>query len=180
VREIRPLRSMCADRTSCREGVRYLGCWLDYRQRVITTRVPRPTVDSTSNSLTKRLAPGSPSPKPSPEVQPFVMARSISGMPGPLSSNLNRMPGLVPALITSHENVPPPPWMSVLRASSLAAVTNMVCPVIENFSPDAISLTIRRHVTMSKLSLSGSEPEGSVDWITCDLHFGCVHCVHLH
>ncbi len=52
-------------------------------QRVMVTRVPTPTCESSSNSLTKRRAPVRPSPKPWPEVQPSVIASSRLGMPGP-------------------------------------------------------------------------------------------------
>src|SRR6185437_4914298 len=45
-------------------------------QRVMTTRVPSPTVDSMWNSLTRRRAPVRPNPKPVPEVQLSVMASS--------------------------------------------------------------------------------------------------------
>ncbi len=51
--------------------------------RAIMTRVPWPGADMISNSLLRRLAPLSPNPIPEPEVQPSVMAWSMSGMPGP-------------------------------------------------------------------------------------------------
>jgi hypothetical protein len=49
--------------------------------------VPWPGVDRKSKSFTNRFAPGRPRPMPFPDVQPFVMARSTSGIPGPESSN---------------------------------------------------------------------------------------------
>src|SRR5580658_6523737 len=60
--------------------------------RVMATRVPTPTVECNSHSLTKRRAPVSPSPNPEPEVQPSVIACSMSGIPGPWSSKTNRTP----------------------------------------------------------------------------------------
>src|SRR5262245_60578904 len=50
----------------------------------------------------------------------------MSGMPGPWSSKVSRSPRRISLLIASSLTVPPPPWSSVLRASSLAAVTILV------------------------------------------------------
>src|SRR5215471_4736783 len=50
----------------------------------------------------------------------------MSGMPGPWSSKVSRNPRRVSLLRASSLTVPPPPWSSVLRASSLAAVTILV------------------------------------------------------
>src|SRR5262245_5821418 len=47
-------------------------------------------------------------------------------MPGPRSSNVSRSPRRGSLLMASSLTVPPPPWSSVLRASSLAAVTILV------------------------------------------------------
>ena len=60
--------------------------------RAMVTRVPTPTVDWRSNSLTSRRAPESPSPSPVPELQPSVSACAISLIPGPWSSKTNRTP----------------------------------------------------------------------------------------
>src|ERR1700733_38600 len=54
-------------------------------QRVTVTRVPSPTIESNSNSLTRRRAPVSPNPKPWPELQPSDIASARSGIPGPRS-----------------------------------------------------------------------------------------------
>jgi len=51
--------------------------------RTIVTQVPSEGVESRSNSLTNRLAPGNPIPIPPPVVYPSCMARSIPEMPGP-------------------------------------------------------------------------------------------------
>src|SRR5262245_6697190 len=47
-------------------------------------------------------------------------------MPGPRSSNVSRSPRRGSLLMASSLTVPPPPWSSVLRANSLAAVTILV------------------------------------------------------
>ena len=61
-------------------------------QRTMVTRVPPPTLLSSSNSLTRRFAPVSPMPRPLPEVQPSVIARSMFGIPGPSSANRSLRP----------------------------------------------------------------------------------------
>src|SRR5690242_16750181 len=50
----------------------------------------------------------------------------MSGMPGPLSSNTSRTPSRSPSRSSSIWSVPPPPYSTVLRAISLAAVTSFV------------------------------------------------------
>src|ERR1700733_14872196 len=80
-----------------------------YFQRVMVTRVPTPTVDSISNSLTRRLLPVKPKPGPVPEPPPSVIASSTLGMPGPRSSNVNRKPRFPPSLSRLHFSTPPPP-----------------------------------------------------------------------
>src|SRR5689334_14105369 len=50
----------------------------------------------------------------------------MSGMPGPLSSNTSRTPTFRPSRSSSICSVPPPPYSTVLRAISLAAVTSFV------------------------------------------------------
>src|ERR1700761_4959129 len=78
-------------------------------QRVTETRVPAPTTDLISNSLTRRRAPDNPNPMPVPELQPSVSASSRFGMPGPVSSNVSLTPFLTPSCSTSHFKLPPPP-----------------------------------------------------------------------
>src|SRR6185503_4286467 len=51
--------------------------------RMTWTRVPRPTVEWISNSLTRRREPPRPSPSPPPVVKPSRSAASMSGMAGP-------------------------------------------------------------------------------------------------
>src|SRR5690606_12510336 len=75
----------------------------------ILMRVPAPGELSNSNSSTRRLAPVSPSPRPLPEVQPSVIASLISGIPGPSSRNVSRMPERGPWASTCQSISPPPP-----------------------------------------------------------------------
>src|SRR5215472_8238044 len=96
-----------------------------YFHRMTVTFVPSPTRDFSSNSLTNRLLPPSPRPSPEPVVKPPRSARSMSGIPGPLSSKIRRIPIRGP-LSVANSIRPPRPWITVLRASSLAAVTTLV------------------------------------------------------
>src|SRR5581483_4977403 len=105
----------------CKLSVRY-AC---YFHRTTVTFVPSPTRDLTSNSFTSRFAPPRPRPKPDPVVKPSRRAKSISGIPGPWSSKINRSPTRGPFSVASSI-WPPCPWINVLRASSLAAVTTLV------------------------------------------------------
>src|SRR5215471_977981 len=50
----------------------------------------------------------------------------MSGIPGPWSSKMSRSPRRASLLTASSLTDPPPPWSSVLRAGSLAAVTILV------------------------------------------------------
>src|SRR5690348_13425857 len=50
----------------------------------------------------------------------------MSAIPGPRSSKVSRRPARPLSLTASSRAVPPPPWSSVLRANSLAAVTILV------------------------------------------------------
>ena len=77
--------------------------------RVMVIRVPAPTVLSSSNSSTSRLAPVSPRPRPLPDVQPSVMASLMSAMPGPSSRKVRRTPTRVPSSISCQSMSPPPP-----------------------------------------------------------------------
>ena len=85
-----------------------------------------PGVDSMENSFISRRAPGSPSPIPVPVVNPSRRAAVRSGMPGPRSSKVSRMPRRVPFSTASSRASPPLPCSRVFRASSLAAVTTLV------------------------------------------------------
>src|SRR5215217_6167003 len=58
-------------------------------------------------------------------------------MPGPSSSKVRRSPFRAPSWSASRRTVPPPPYSTVLRASSLAAVTILVWSTIP--SPCAIA-----------------------------------------
>src|SRR5579872_1187886 len=81
---------------------------LSYFQRVITTLVPSPTREEMSKSLTSRLAPPNPKPRPEPVVNPSRRAMLMSGIPGPLSSNVSRSPTRGPFKV-SNCIAPPPP-----------------------------------------------------------------------
>src|SRR5690242_19717274 len=125
-----------------------------YFHRIAVTFVPSPTRDLTSNSLTSLLAPPKPSPNPEPVVNPSRRAKSISAMPGPLSSKTKRMPTRGP-LRAANSICPPRPWISVLRASSLAAVTTFVWSTRLKPSFAALSRTQRRTVTTSASVTTG-------------------------
>src|SRR5690606_1011477 len=94
--------------------------------RVTLTRVPVPTLDSISNSLISRREPDSPNPRPVPVESPSRGASSASGIPGPESTKSSRSPLRWPSTTCRNRAVPPPPCSTVLRASSLAAVTILV------------------------------------------------------
>src|SRR5690606_24054619 len=79
-----------------------------------------------SNSLTRRRVPPRPRPMLLTLEKPSVMAWLMSAIPGPWSSNVSCRP-MRPSRWSSHIVMePPPPCTSVLRAISLAAVTNFV------------------------------------------------------
>src|SRR5262249_15019931 len=99
---------------------------LGHFHRVMVTLVPEPGFESMSKSLTRRRAPPRPRPSPLPVVKPSRSACPTSGMPGPWSSKTSRRPRRAPSFSDSRRTVPPPPYSTALRASSLAAVTIFV------------------------------------------------------
>src|SRR5690606_38681095 len=68
-------------------------------------------------------------PRPLPVVKPLRSAASTSAMPGPASSKIVDIRKPFLSRVSSIVAVPPPPCRTVLRASSLAAVTNFVISV---------------------------------------------------
>src|SRR5512145_259040 len=122
-------------RTSCgrrltRLGHRHTDLTKQYRlghlHLTMLTVVPLPGVLSMPNSFTSRFDPLRPNPRPPRVVYPSFIASSISGMPGPLSTKTALTPRRGPSFSACRRISPPPPWTSVFRASSLAAVTILV------------------------------------------------------
>src|SRR6185437_5364833 len=74
-----------------------------------TTLVPLPGLEVSSNSSTTRRAPDRPRPRPTPELQPSVRARSTSAMPGPSSVKPILTPLLPRADVTTSTRARPPP-----------------------------------------------------------------------
>src|SRR5581483_9442351 len=137
-----------------------------YFHRVTVTFVPTPDFESISKSLTSRFAPPSPSPKPDPVVKPSRSASEMSPMPGPLSTKTSRNPNRGPFSII-RSIAPPPPWINVLRASSLAAVTILVWSTREKPMRELASRTRCLTVTTSD-----SETTGIVS-----LDVTAIHCL---
>lgn len=80
----------------------------------------------------------------------------------------------------SHENIPPLPRMTVLRASSLAAVTSMVWRLAENFSSAASLRTFWRQATTPPCSKSGRDPLAvPISWSVCGT-LGLPHLLRSH
>src|ERR1700694_126686 len=78
-------------------------------------------------------------------------------IPGPLSSNVSLSPTRPPSRSDCTRMVPPPPWLIVLRASSLAAVTILVCsPSVKPRS------TAHRRTTWRATTISFEERTGNV------------------
>src|SRR4029077_19768066 len=90
----------------------------DHFHLVMRTRVPWPGADAMSNSLERRRAPPSPRPRPSRAGKTYRSACATSPLPGPLSSQVRGSPRRPPSWSASNRVTPPPPWISVLRASS--------------------------------------------------------------
>src|SRR5262249_5069699 len=99
---------------------------LGHFHRVIVTLVPEPGLESMSKSLTRRRAPPRPRPRPAPVVKPSRSAWRPPGTRGPWSAKASRRPRRAPSFSDSRRTVPPPPYSTTLRASSLAAVTIFV------------------------------------------------------
>src|SRR2546422_615043 len=78
-------------------------------------------------------------------------------MPGPLSSNVSRRPARPPLRSDCSRALPPPPWSIVFRASSLAAVTILVCST--RLKPIS---TARMRTTWRTTTMSFEERTGSV------------------
>src|SRR5438874_8018202 len=78
-------------------------------------------------------------------------------MPGPLSSNVSRRPARPPLRSNCSRALPPPPWSIVFRASSLAAVTILVCST--RLKPIS---TARMRTTWRTTTMSFEERTGSV------------------
>ena len=120
---------------------------LCYFHFVMDTSVPSPTLLRIVNSLTSRLDPLKPRPKPPPVVYPSVMASSRSGMPGPRSLKVRRKPRRVPFPTISIATLPPSPCCRVLRANSLAAVMMRVWSTRLNRNSSALARTAWRTAT---------------------------------
>src|SRR6185436_10944239 len=120
------------------------------------TTVPAPSCDRISNSFERRREPPSPRPSPLPLVNPSLSACSMSAMPGPWSTNRSRRPRRLSTSRRSSSQVPPPPCTSVLRASSLAAVTILVWSTRLNPISTAHARTIWRTRTTSSGFCRGS------------------------
>src|SRR3954447_9865435 len=81
-------------------------------------------------------------------------------MPGPSSSKVAHTPTRPLRSITPEVRRPPPPWTTVLRASSETAVTNFVWSTSRNPACCASSRTRWRARTTSSSSRSGSPSSG--------------------
>src|SRR5205814_1235215 len=149
-----------ADRTGV--GHRVPTAVLDGHRAHLTamTRVPRPGLVSISNSSTSRRVPDRPSPSPVPVLYPSVSASSTFAMPGPSSTNSTRTPVRRPPVTVSTSTRPPPPWVSVLRASSLAAVTSLVWSTRDSRAATATARTSCRTRTTSSSATIGCTSAG--------------------
>src|SRR3712207_6720157 len=95
-------------------------------------------------------------------------------MPRPWSSNTSRIPWRLPSSTASIRTVPPPPWIRVLRASSLAAVTSLVWSTRLNRNSTAHPRTAWRTATTSDSERMGrdSNRRGGIDVAPGEFHVG--------
>src|SRR3989475_4816707 len=127
--------------------------------------VPRPSSELTSNSSMRRLAPGSPSPRP-PEVEkPSCNASETSRMPGPWSSATTTIPCRSPSARPRKRISPRLAYIRILRAISDMAAAITVWSPISNPHSAASSRPFCRALTMSTSDRIG----------TLELLSGTVH-----
>src|SRR5689334_11742280 len=96
----------------------------------------------------------------------------MSAIPGPRSSKVSRRPARPLSLTASSRAVPPPPWSSVLRANSLAAVTILVWSTRLNPCATAHDRTLCRTATTSCCERTGSVSHRSTAIWALGLHAG--------
>src|SRR5919202_2950077 len=109
-----------------------------------------------SNSSISRRAPGSPSPSPLPDAEPWSRAASMSRMPGPASCATTRRPYRPSSYIGSSRISPLPTWTTMLRAISEIAVAMSVASVLEKPSFVARARPSARAGTMSESEVMGT------------------------
>src|SRR5919202_5076914 len=109
-----------------------------------------------SNSSISRRAPGSPSPSPLPDAEPWSRAASMSRMPGPASCATTRRPYRPSSYIGSSRISPLPTWTTMLRAISEIAVAMSVASVREKPSFVARARPSARAGTMSESEVMGT------------------------